>query len=399
MPKVFRHCCWLSLALTLAVFLAGCGSDDDSTASSASTGLPETITIGAAIAKSGWLAPYDASISAVEQLVDETNAKGGINGSKLEVIQVDNRSDPQRAPIAAQEVIEEGADVLLLSGEALTAAAAAPVAEENDILNFTLAVPEPGFGPPTTGRLSFDPYPNLLSEASADATFVRRHGWKKPFLFRDTATIYGKAACDGFQQSWERLGGSIVGSVDFKNEDESIASQVAQLNKSDADVVMMCSYPPGGAAAVKQIRDSGNDLPIVAAGAFDGTYWLKGISNTEDIYVGLIGSTYDPPNPKAARIFKALEENGYDTDVSSVILSAYTGGQLIVDAIRETGTTDGNALADALEAKPHNTIIGKVKYTEDDHHPGGTWSFYVFANRKPKLLEKITPSFIPEYGG
>ena len=386
----------LCIALLAATLLAGCGGGSDE--GSTSGGLPKTIVLGAAIAKSGYLVPYDASISAIEQLVDEVNAEGGIDGSKLKVITVDNRSDPQRAPIAAQQAIEEGADVLVLSGEALTAAAAAPVAEENNMLNFTVAVPEPGFGPPTTGRLSFDPYPNLLSEASADATFMKRRGWKKPYLFRDTSAIYGKAACEGFQESWERLGGSIAGSVDFKNEDESIASQVAQLNKSDADVVMMCSYPPGGAAAVKQIRDSGNDLPIVASGAFDGVYWLKGISNTKDIYVGLIGSTYDPPSPEAARVFKALEENGYDTDVSSPILSAYAGGQLIVDAIRETHSVDGNALADALEAKPHNTVVGRVEYTKDDHHPGGTWSFYVFANRKPKLLEKITPSFIPEYG-
>ncbi len=177
--------------------------------------------------------------------------------------------------------------MLLFSGESLTAAAAAPVAEENDELNFTLSANEPGFGPPTTGRLSFSANPSLLSEASADATFLHEKGLKRPFLFRDTAIIYGKADCSGFQQTWEHLGGSIAGSVDFKNEDESIASQVDQLKKSDADAVMMCSYPPGGAAAVKQIRAAGIDLPIMAAGAFDGTYWLKGISNTKDIYVAL----------------------------------------------------------------------------------------------------------------
>jgi branched-chain amino acid transport system substrate-binding protein len=386
----------LALAATLAL-LAGCGGE--STGSSASGGLPETIVLGAAISKSGYLAPYDSSISAVEQLAEEVNAEGGIDGSRLKVIQVDNRSDPQRAPIAAQEAVEEGADVLIFSGESLTAAAAAPVAEENDMLNFTLAANEPGFGPPTTGRLSFSPYPNLLSEASADATFMKRRGFEKPFLFRDTALIYGKADCAGFQESWERLGGSVVGSVDFKNEDESIASQVAQLKKSDADVIQMCSYPPGGAAAVKQIRDAGVDLPIVAAGAFDGTYWLKGISNTESIYVALNGSSYDPPNPEAAKLYETLESKGVETDVSSVLLSAYTAGQLIVAALREAGTTEGNALADALEAKPHRAVIGEVEYTEDNHYPTGTWSFYVFADRKPKLLTKITPTFIPEYGG
>ena len=379
------------------VLLAGCGSES-STGSSSSKGLPETIVIGAAISKSGYLAPYDASISAVEQLVDETNAKGGIDGSKLKVIQVDNRSDPQQAPIAAQQAIEKGADMLFFSSESLTAAAAAPVAEENDALNFSLSANEPGFGPPTTGRLSFSAYPSVLSEASADATFLHEKGIERPFLFRDTAIIYGKAYCSGFQESWEHLGGSISGSVDFKNEDESIASQVNQLKKSDADAVVMCSYPPGGAAAVKQVRDA-VDLPIMGTGSFDGTYWLKGISNTKDIYVALNGSSYDPPNEATAKLFEKLEKAGVETDVSSVLLSAYAAGQLMIDAIEETGSIDGNALADALEARPHQTVLGKISYTEDFHYANSNWPIYVYANGKPKHITTITPRFLPEYGG
>ncbi len=396
-PKAFRLCCWLSLALTLAVSLAGCGSDGDSTSASTS-GLPETITIGAAIAKSGYLEPYDASIVAVEQLVGEINAKGGIDGSKLRVIQTDNRSDPQQAPIAAQQAIERGADVLLLSGEAFTATAATPAAEENDLLNFSLSANEPGFGPPTTGRLSFSAYPSVLSEASASASFMRQRGIERPFLFRDTAIIYGKADCSGFQQAWKRLGGTIEGSVDFKNEDASVASQVSQLKKSDADAVMMCSYPPGGAAAIKQIRAAGIDLPIMAAGTFDGVYWLEGISNTEDIYVPLNGSAYDPPDRASANLFKKLERAGAETDVSSVLLSAYAAGQLITKAIEETGSIDGNVLADALEARPHQTVIGKIDYTKDSHFTNGSWPIYVFANGEPKLVTELTPSFVPQYG-
>lgn len=387
-----------ALSAVPVLLLAGCGSSSSGDSAS-SKGLPKTIVLGAAIAKSGYLAPWDSAISAVEQLVEEVNAKGGIDGSKLKVIQADNRSDPQRAPIAAQQVVEEGANVLLFSGEGFTAAAAAPVAEENDMLNFTLSANEPGFGPPTTSRLSFSPYPNLLSEASAGATFLHRRGFKHPFLFRDTAIIYGKAYCNGFQQAWERLGGSLAGSVDFKNEDESIASQVAQLKRSDADVVVMCSYPPGGAAAVKQIRDAGIDLTILGTGSFDGTFWTKGISNTENIYYGANGSSYDPPTPAAAKLYKKLEEKGVDTDVSSVLLATYSAGQLIVDAIRETGTVEGNALADALEEKPHQTILGKAVYTKDSHYLNGTWSMYVFSNGVPKLVTKIRPTFVPEYEG
>ena len=139
------------LALPALTVLAGCGGNGDSTASS-SGGLPEEIVIGAAIAKTGFVAPYDATFAAVEQLVKEVNARGGIRGHEVRVIHADTRSDPQQAVLAVQEVIEDGADVLVFTGEALTAAAGSPLAEEENMLNFSIAN-EPGYGPPTTGRL------------------------------------------------------------------------------------------------------------------------------------------------------------------------------------------------------------------------------------------------------
>ena len=66
------------------------------------------------LAKTGYMAPYDSTFAAVEQLIKETNAKGGIDGHKIRVVHADTRSDPQQAVLAAQKVIEEGADVLVL---------------------------------------------------------------------------------------------------------------------------------------------------------------------------------------------------------------------------------------------------------------------------------------------
>lgn len=354
--------------------------------------------IGAAIAKTGYLVPYDATFAAVEQLVQETNARGGIKGHKVRVIQADTRSDPQQAVLAVQKVIEEGADVLFFGGEALTAAAGSPLAEEHDRLNFSVAN-EPGWGPPTTGRLSFSSNPSLLSEASGGASFLHDRGIKRPFLFRDTSLIYGKVNCSAFEQTWEKLGGTIAGSVDFENSDESIASQVSELRSADADAVVMCSYPPGGAAAIKQIRAAGIDVPILGPASFDGIFWLKGIPNTENVYVTSNGSAYDPPDEAMARLFESLQRAGVETDVSSALLAAYAAGQLMLGAIEETGSVDGNVLADALEAKPRATIMGKVSYAKADHFPTGTrWPVYVYSNGKPKLVTEVESRFIPEYG-
>jgi branched-chain amino acid transport system substrate-binding protein len=384
--------------LLAMVFMAGCGDSTPSKASS-QVGLPQEIVIGAAIAKTGLLSPYDASIAAVEQLIDETNARGGIDGRRLRMIQADTRSDPQQAVVAAQQVIEGGADILLVTCEALTAAAEAVVAEEHNQLNFTLCENAPGFGPPTTSRLSFSANPSLLSEASAGATFLNERGVERPFLFRDTAFLYGKVDCSAFEQVWEYLGGAITGSADFKITDESVASQVSELRSADADAVVMCSSPPGGASAIKQIRAAGIDVPILGPSGFDGTFWLKGIPNTEDIYFTSNGSIYDPPDKATAKLLKRFEHVGVDTDISTNLLSAYAAGQLIIDAIKETHSVDGNVLADTLEAKPHKTIVGKVTYTKDDHYPSRIWPVYVVSNRKPKLVTKVKPQFIPEYGG
>jgi branched-chain amino acid transport system substrate-binding protein len=388
---------FLLLAFAL-VALAGCGSSGDPT-DSPSSGLPKDIVIGAAIAKTGYLEPYDGNIAAIEQLVDETNAKGGIDGHRLAIVQVDNRSDPQQAPVAAQKVIEKGADVLLLSCEALTAAAAAPVAEEHDKLNFSMCAGEPGYGPPYTGHLSFSGNPNFLSEVSAGAAFLHQRGIKRPFMMCDTAIVMGKAQCSAFQQVWEKLGGSIAGSADFANGDESIASQVSELKSSDADAVVMASYPPGGAAAIKQIQAAGVDVPILGGSSFDGTFWLKGIPDPGKIYATSNGSAYDPPDRASARLFRVLQRNGVNTDVSGTLLASYAGGQLIIDAIRETHSVSGNALADALEAKPHQTIVGKEKFSREDHLATRTWPVYVYSNGVPKLVAKVKPPFIPEYGG
>lgn len=386
----------LAAALTLSLaLLAGCGSGGDT--SSPAGGLPDEIVIGAAIAKSGYLVPYDANIAAVEQLVKETNARGGIDGSKIRVVSVDNRSEPQQQPIAVQEVIEDGADVLLFSCEVPISAAGAPIAEEHDELNFTLCASEPGYGPPYTGRLSFSANRSLISEAATRATFLHQRGIQHPFELTDTSILLGRVDQFGFEKTWEHLGGTLAGQADFKNEDLSIASQIAEIKRSGADAINISSYPPGGASAIKQIRAAGIDLPITAPSAFDGTFWLKGVPDTSNVYATLNGSAYDPTDAQTAKLFERLKRAGVDTDVSGNLLASYAAGQLILNAIRETGSTDGEKLASALEGKSHATVMGPLGYTANDHLPSGPWYVYEYPERKPKLLKQVKPAYVPEY--
>ena len=88
----------------------------------------------------------------------------------------------------------------------------------------------------------------------------------------------------------------------------------------------MCSYPPGGAAAIKQIRAARIEIPILGPSAFDGTFWLKGIPNMKEIYASLNGSAYDPTNEETAKLFEKLKRAGVETDVSSGLLAPMRPG-------------------------------------------------------------------------
>jgi branched-chain amino acid transport system substrate-binding protein len=387
-----------SLVVPLVLFcVAGCGSGSGTTTAN---GLPKEIVIGAAIAKTGYLVPYDANIAAVEQLVKETNAEGGIDGSKVRIVTADDHSEPQDGPIAAQKVIEEGADVMLLSCEAPIAAASAKVAEEHDELNFTLCASEPGYGPPYTGHLSFSANRSLISEADSRANFLYDKGIEHPFLLVDTSIQLGKIDQFGFEETWKHLGGGeIAGTAYFKNSDDSIATQINQIEESDADAINISSYPPGGASAMRQIRAAGIDLPITAPSAFDGTFWLKGVPDSKGIYATLNGSAYDPTTSESAQLFRNLKRAGVSTDVSGNLMASYAAGQLILDAIRETHSVDGETLADWLEEEPRQTVMGTLSYDQEDHLPEGGWSIYEYATREPHFVTKVSPRYFPPYEG
>src|SRR4029077_4804998 len=109
----------LAVVLLFAI-VSGCGNGSDS---QDTAGLPSgDIVIGAAVAKTGYLAPYDATLSAVQYEINQLNAAGGIDGHHLRLVQSDTRSDPQQTAIAAQDVLDQGAQVIFLNCEASSAA-------------------------------------------------------------------------------------------------------------------------------------------------------------------------------------------------------------------------------------------------------------------------------------
>ena len=90
-----------ALALGLASFTGQASADED------------PIIIGAAIALSGFVQPYDdGPLKGAQLAIADINAKGGVLGRQLTIITADTKSDPAQGTNAAIEVLDMGEDHL-----------------------------------------------------------------------------------------------------------------------------------------------------------------------------------------------------------------------------------------------------------------------------------------------
>lgn len=119
-------------------------------------------------------------------------------------------------------------------------------------------------------------------------------GAKTGYVLLDTTIEYNKGICTGFDWMFPNAGGDIVGRDTFKNGDASIASQITRIKalETEPDVIMLCSYIPGAASAVRQIRAAGINSLILNGSAVDGSYWLNATPNLSGFVVPVQGSIY-----------------------------------------------------------------------------------------------------------
>lgn len=351
------------------------------------------IILGAAVAQSGGFELYDNSVLAgIRWNMNRINAAGGVNGRKFKLIVSDHKTDPSQVQAAAEDVLSKGADVVVTTADydfAASAARAAGKAKKVAIGGAGAAE----FGKAGMGPYAFNVFQGTPTEAAAMAEFTTSRGWKRPYLLKDTSIAYSKAVCD-FYKAALPAGVTIAGTSSFKNSDPSIASQVGAVRRSKADVVILCSYPPGGASAVRQLRTGGVKLPILGGAAFDGTFWLKSTPNLSNFYYAtMVSSALDDPSARVNAFVKSVKAPGG----TIYALFGYEIVETIARAAAKAGSTDGPALVKAIESfRNEPFLVGKTSYSTKCHVPvGRALALMAIQNGKPHFLSYTKPRKVP----
>ncbi len=340
------------------------------TAGVTTTVPPEPIMVGAAIDLTSFMAPFDAPAALAGKLVfDDVNTSGGVDGRKFDFVVTDTQGVAEQYKAAATEDVSKGASVIWVTCDVDISTPAIQVGLEAGLLTVAPCIGTDQMGPKrfaAAGKLAFSFGNEAQDEGAAMAEYAIGQGWTTAVIVRDNLLVYFQNVVDAFKQRFVERGGEIVLEENFTNGDGTIGNVATAVANAQADVVAISTAfndLPGFVTADRSLADN---KPILCSWACDGAYWVpKDLSNFYYVtYASVFG---DDPSPEVNDLIAKMDAAG-----SKPTTGGFVGGadaaKAIAAAIKATGGTDGQALADYLEnLKDFPGVAGPISFSKDAH--------------------------------
>ncbi|HWL58338.1 MAG TPA: ABC transporter substrate-binding protein [Paracoccus sp. (in: a-proteobacteria)] len=316
------------------------------------------IRIGASVSATGPAAFLgDPEAKTLEMLVEELNAKGGINGEEVKLVLYDDGGDANKARTFATRLIEDD-EVHAIIGGTTTGPSMSilSVAEDAEVPFISLAgaidIIQPvrpyTFKTPHTDRMACE---KIFED-------MQKRGITKVGLISGT---------DGFGASMHAQCKDVVGDygieiVADETYDPKDADMTAQLTKiknaAGVQAVLNPGFGQGPSIVTRNYKQLAIDLPLYQSHgvASDGFIELAGKDAAEGVrlpgtalLVADLLAEDDAQKPVVAA-YKAAYEAKYKMPVSTFGGYAHDGFALLVNAITTAGSTEPDAIRDAIEA-------------------------------------------------
>lgn len=397
--RQFKKLASIFLASTVLLgALAGCGANGGSSTGNTVSDDAETIKIGANLELSGSVASYGSSIGDGATLaIDEINEKGGINGKKLELIKVDNKSDNSEATAAAIRLAEQEEVVAMIgpatSGNAL---ATVQIADKYKVPMVTASGTAPNVTENKDGTINeyafrtcfIDPFQGTVAANFATGEL----GAKNVAIYADNASDYAKGLAASFKETIEKNGGKVVVEEAYVAKDVDFKATLTKIKSANPDFIFIPGYYEEVGLIVKQARELGITVPLMGADGWDSPTLveLAGGEALNNTYITNHYSSEDP-DPTIQEFVTAFQGK-YNQAPNAFHALGYDTVYFIKDAIERSGdniTSEGikKALADTKDLK----LITGTFTVDNKHNPVKSATVLEFKNGSQVFNSKVNP--------
>ncbi len=366
----------LLVVFTLSIFLTACGEKQQGKAdkSEPEPVEQEPIKIGHEVALTGDASMWGQSEkNALEMEIEKINAAGGVDGRPLKLISYDNRADSIEAVNVAKRLIEQDKVVAIIGpAQSGVANAISSVTEEKKVpfigttpTNPLVTVKEDGTVKKYAFRTCFiDPFQGTVA---AQFAYDKLNARTAAILY-DVGSDYSSWLSKYFEEAFGSMGGKLIAKEAFRTGELDYRAMLGKIKQQNPDVLFIPTAQKEAALAAKQSRDLGIEATLMGGDNWGSPDLIElGGSAIEGGYFVNLADIEDP------EIQGFVQEYRGKYNAEPVLpnpVMAIDGLYMLIDAIKRADSTDGTALAEAMETtKDLKVLTGVLTIDPETHNP------------------------------
>ena len=363
------------LALTLSAcmsmgLMTGCGSSSAGSSSSGGSSDAKVIKIGVfepLTGENGGGGFQEVLGIRYANMVHPT-VKVGEDEYKIELVEVDNKSDKTEAVNAAQKLVSEKVSVVLGSYGSGVSIAAGQIFADAKIpaIGCSCTNPQVTQGNDFYFRVCFlDPF-----QGTVMANYATDNGAKTAAIITQLGDDYSSGLGSFFKTAFSDLGGSIVSEEQFQTNQTDFKAILTNIKAQNPDIIFAPSSITTAPLIIKQARELGITATIAAGDTWENSTIIE---NAGDSAEGVVLSTFfdeaEPANDEAAAFIEGfktyLKENKQEEIIPAVSALGYDSYLVAIKAIENAGSTDTTAIRDALKDVSIDGVTGSISFDEN----------------------------------
>ena len=339
------------------------------------------IKIGFSMALTGPLAANGKqALLGAKIWAEEINAKGGLLGRQVELVNYDDQSNPATIPGIYTKLLDVDKVDLVVSGYATNMVAPAiPVVMQKNktfISLFALAANSEFHYPRYFSMLPSGPTPKESFTEGFFQVAAAQNPKPKTIALAAEDAEFSRNACEGARNNVKKYGFNLVYDKSYPPNTTDFSPIIRAIQSTNPDLVVICSYPLSSVGMLQAAGEIGFH-PKMMGGAMVGLQATAFKDKLKSKLNGVVNYETWVPSPKllapAADFFKKYQDRAKAEGVDP--LGYYLGGwgyayfQVLQQAVEGTKSIDDAKLADYLKSHEFKTIMADVKFGKD-----GEWT-------------------------
>ncbi len=297
--------------------------------------------------------------------VEEINKSGGIHGKKIDLFVEDDKCEPRDGTTAFRKLFDTDKVIGVIGAVCSSVTlAVAPLAEQSKTLLISPASTTPKIT--DAGDYIFRVIPTDALRGKAFAEYLKNDVGISKIAILYINNEGGLGNKEVFENTFKALGGEVLIVESYAQGTNDVRSQLAKIQKSSAEALMVVSYPEDTIVVLKQIIEIGIKLPLYfQTEAVEDPTVLRNAGNAAE------NVTYILPaeaSGAAAIEFRKKYKDKFQVDHPLFAAEAYDAVNLIAEAAKAASSAelDGTSLKSFLySVKDYNGASGKISFDKN----------------------------------